>query len=283
MKNLLGAFYAKSDYSYVNEANTMTNPLGQQQTFPHLYLLGSRFLTHAAFWVLYYCVFSFIWMKPETGYFASFYLEFILMPVRILAVYCMLYWLIPKFLVNRHYTQFFVAYAVLIVVSGHMQYGFSFLFYETLFLNQVSPFSYEFSAVVRNSILVNTTVILLGTAKIFQLYTELLERLERTEATRNDSVIEVKSDRRIYRLKIDNILFVEGLGNYVTFHMQDGDKKVVYDSLKQTQTRLPANFVRVHRSYLINKEQMTSYNTDEVHIGGHDLPKSKDFDDQLLA
>ena len=147
-------------------------------TFPSGYIAGSRFLTHSLFWVGYYILFSIIWMKPDIGYFASFFLEFILMPVRILSAYCMMYVLIPGYLVKQRYKLFFGHYFLLILLAGALQTVFGYFFYEKLVLNSQASSLFSVSGLIRNCILVNTTVLLLGTAKVFQLYIQLQNDIE---------------------------------------------------------------------------------------------------------
>lgn len=251
-------------------------------TYSGFYLFGSRFVTHLAFWLGYYLLFSYIWMRPELGYFASFYLEFILMPVRIMAAYAMLYFLIPHFLVERRYQSFFIGYALLIAVSGLLQMLFGYFFYEKLLLATEQGFALTLSGWVRNCILINTTVLLLGTVKIFMLYIGLLEK-QANSTTQSPEFILVKSDRRTCKIQLADILYIEGLGNYVTYHLRDGEKKVVYSSLKDTQSQLPEQFLRLHRSYLINKNAIESFNNEEVLIAGHALPRGKEIQDTDLV
>lgn len=268
--------------------------------FSRLYLFGSRFLSHLVFWVAYYILFSLIWHKPEYGLFASFYLEFILMPVRIMAVYCMLYFLIPNYLEKRLYRAFVIGYVVLILGAGLLQMLFGAFFYEKLLVGSHESFQLSISGWVRNSILVNTTVLLLGCIKVFMLYVALKERTEHAihsnehdpheveqrqvhNNTETNDFIVVKSQRRNHRLNIKDILYVEGLGNYVTYHLSDGDKKVVYGSLKEAHQQLPDDFIRLHRSYLVNKNAIESFNNEEVFIANKTIPRSKDISDEQLV
>ena len=253
-------------------------------SYPRLYLFDSRFLTHALFWSGYYILFSLIWMKQDAGYFASFYLEFILMPVRILAAYTMLYMLIPNYLVKRRYRTFFVGYGILILTAGLVQMLFSYFFFSKLMPELNWPFELTIPSWTRNIILINTTVLLLGTAKVFQLYIQLREQIERTEVKQEEpDYIEVKADRRVHRLRISDILYLEGMGNYVTYHLLNGQKKMVYVSLKEALNSLPASFLRIHRSYVVNTSQIESYNSEQIFVEGHALPRGKDVSDQSLT
>lgn len=258
-------------------------------SFSGYYLLGSRFLTHAVFWFTYYLLFSVIWHKPENGLFASFFLEFILMPVRIMAAYCMLYVLIPSFLQQRKYQSFFLGYIALILGAGFLQMLFGFFFYENLVINSSDNFALSLGGWVRNVILINTTVLLLGACKVFLLFIALQERQatqervpQNNETGHNNEFITVKSERRSHRLNISDILYLEGMGNYVTYHLQGSDKKVVYSSLKEAQKQLPENFIRLHRSYLINKNVIESFDNEQVFISGKAIPRGKDIEDAQL-
>lgn len=144
-------------------------------------------------------------------------------------------------------------------------------------------------------VLNNTTVLLLGACKVFILYIGLLEKttLREQQAQLNrvyeaqdipdSEFITVKSERRTHRLNVQDILYVEGMGNYVTYHMKEGDKEVVYSSLKEAQSTLPEYFIRLHRSYLINKKAIDSFNNDEVFIAQATIPRGKDIQDAELV
>jgi len=248
-------------------------------------LLRARLLRHACFWLAYYVLFSLVWASPERSYYVSFYLEFVLMPLRILASYCMMYLLIPAFLSNRKPFTFIGSYLVLIMVAGGLQMLIGHFFYDQLL-------GVPFSAAlwVRNIVLINSTVILLGAAKVIQLHFQLLDSLalaqkpdieERSRA--DDQFIEVKSNRKIHRLRVVDILYAEGMGNYITYVMADESRTVVYSSLKAAQEGLPSSFVRLHRSYLVNRRHISAYDKESVSIGNKTVPRAKGISDEMLS
>ncbi|MEX0313870.1 MAG: hypothetical protein AB3N18_06815, partial [Allomuricauda sp.] len=134
----------------------------------NFYLFGSRIATHCIFWVLYYILFGLIWVSEE-GYLASFYLEFVLLPIRILAVYITLYYLLPQFLLQRKYKEFFLGYGLTLLLGGVLQRVFIHLFYEELLLNDSSAGLFSIMMLVRVIVLINTTVLFVLGAKLFQL------------------------------------------------------------------------------------------------------------------
>lgn len=251
--------------------------------------LPARLWIHAGFWLAYYLLFSVIWASPERGYFASFYLEFVLMPLRILASYCMMYVLIPGFFRDRRLGIFAGSYLLLILIAGGVQLLITHFFYDRLLpeLGEQSPIS--IGAWMRSVVLINTTVIFLGAAKVIQLHFELVDSLsqdQNSDSTENslddDATIEVRSNRRMHRLRTGDILFVEAMGNYIRYAMIDGSRITVYSSLKASEEHLPDSFVRLHRSYLANRQHISAYDNDSVTVGSEHLPRAKDVLDEAL-
>jgi len=259
----------------------------QSSSWNHLFQY--RMFNHACFWLAYYVLFSLIWASPSRGYYVSFYLEFVFMPLRILASYCMMYVLIPTLLSNRKLFAFIASYLILIAVAGGLQLLIGHFFYDQLLAERSEGFSFSAASWMRNIILINSTVIVLGAAKVIQLHFQLLDSLVPTkkrdlsETNRGgDQFIEVKSNRRTHRLRVSEILYIEGMGNYITYVNADGSRIVVYSSLKAAQERLPDSFIRLHRSYLINRVHVSAYNKDTVTIGSQAIPRGKDITDDML-
>ena len=252
------------------------------------YLFGSRPLTHVVFWLVYYLTFSFIWLKPETGLFASFYLEFILLPLRMMAVYSMIYWLLPNFLLQRKFKKFFLSYAALLLASGCLLRVFDHYFYQQLLLKQDGQL-WQVSSLVRSIVLVNTTIILVAMVKILQLYfakqDKLLSLQNRpfdSDKKVTDHLLTLKANRRTHYVKSSQVLYLESMGNYVSYFLSTNEKIVVYSSLKASLSSLPENFIRLQRSYVINVQHIQSYNHENVVINGMTLPRGPDIDDKVL-
>lgn len=244
------------------------------------YLFNSRLLTHLTFWVLYYVSFSLIWAKSG-DFFTSFYLEFVLLPMRMMAVYVTLYVLIPKYLRLERYFSFGASLLLLLSCSALMQRVFIYYFYENFILNQPNEL-FDISQLVRSMILINSTVLFVSTTKIIQLWQE--ERKKNTLLSNNAidkaKVIKIRSDKRYFRILSDDILFIEGLGNYVIYHTAD-QKLISYISLKVALEQLPENFVRIHKSYVVNKSQIKSYDPESVEINKVFIPVGKSFKGDL--
>jgi DNA-binding LytR/AlgR family response regulator len=82
----------------------------------------------------------------------------------------------------------------------------------------------------------------------------------------------VKSGNDLHRLELDEILYVEGTGNYVTF--VTNEKKIMsLITLKDVCKRLPAdNFIRVHRSFIIAFNKIDVIKKDHLLIRKSRIP-----------
>src|SRR5690554_5909798 len=88
------------------------------------------------------------------------------------------------------------------------------------------------------------------------------------EKTRENVGIFVKSEYKYLHILYDDVLYIEGLKDYVKIYTQDSLKPILsLMSLKQLEEDLPfGNFVRVHRSYIINVDKISSINKNRIII-----------------
>ncbi len=245
------------------------------------YVFGSRVLTHFVFWLLYYLLFGFIWAK-NGNYLASYFLEFVLLPIRMLGVYFMIYTLIPKYLQKRRIKAFVLSYAGLLIVCGLLQRLFTHFFYEGFFATEPTEI-FDLSLILRSIILVNSTVLFVSAIKIALLWFEEQDRhkawVDSRETAKKDT-LQIKAEKRTFRVDTDDILFIEGLGNYVTFVMKN-EKIVSYISLKEALNGLPGDFKRIHKSFIVNKNHIRSYNYEDVQVGEHFIPIGRSYRSEL--
>ena len=232
------------------------------------YVFNSKILTHVLFWVGYFLLFGFIWAR-EGNYLDAYALEFVLLPVRIMAVYVMIYLVIPRCLEKELYMKFGLSYVLLLLISGLLQ-TFIVFFYRGMGESLVT-----FGALTRNIVLINSTVVVIASFKIFKLWQQQ-RAATKSPQFETSAIIEMKADKRTYRLKTSDILYLESLGNYVTYHLKD-KRLISYTSLSECASRLPANFLRVHKSYIVNRENISSYNSEDIEIGDKRLPIGRAF------
>jgi DNA-binding LytR/AlgR family response regulator len=88
------------------------------------------------------------------------------------------------------------------------------------------------------------------------------------------------------KLKIKDIIYVEALENYVTLNTND-ERYTIHFTMKGIQNQLPPGvFIRIHRSFIVNKSMIQAINENNIDLIVGDtfknLPLGKSFRDSLL-
>lgn len=92
----------------------------------------------------------------------------------------------------------------------------------------------------------------------------------------------VRTDAKIVRISYEKILFVEALADYVIIQTQ-GKKHIVHFTMKGIANRLPGNeFVRTHRSYIVNLDKIEALEDNSLLIGEKYIPIGASYKEALL-
>ena len=92
-----------------------------------------------------------------------------------------------------------------------------------------------------------------------------------------DNKIQLKSGSETFQVKIDDIKFIEGLGNYVNVYLTE-KKIATYISLKNFLEKLPKEgFTRIHKSYIISINHIKSFENYQVKIDDKAIPIGKNY------
>ena len=86
------------------------------------------------------------------------------------------------------------------------------------------------------------------------------------------------------RLATDDINYIEGLKDYVKIHFVDDRPPVLtLASILAVEASLPKNFMRVHRSYIVNLDKITIIERGNIIFGEEALPISDSYKEKLQA
>ena len=95
--------------------------------------------------------------------------------------------------------------------------------------------------------------------------------------------ITVKADYKLYKINYDDLLFIEGQHEYVTFHTPQRRITALF-ALKDLEELLPQDrFVRVHKSYIVSFNHIQDLDKSDVTVSGTKIPVGASYRDELLA
>lgn len=91
----------------------------------------------------------------------------------------------------------------------------------------------------------------------------------------------VKADGKLIKIRLAELLWVQSKGEYVQYRTPGG-KVLVLGSLRELETLLPAEqFLRVHKSWLVNLDKVDALEGNQLYIAGDKVPVGASYKEAL--
>lgn len=117
--------------------------------------------------------------------------------------------------------------------------------------------------------------------RFLQAVNKFLNSNNNTDKTTNNPTIMVKSEKKIYPVKYADIFYLEASGDYLKLY-RENDYLLLHDTLKNFHQQLPQEqFVRVHRSFVINISKIDFIEGNRIAIGKNRIPITESYRDEL--
>ncbi len=110
-----------------------------------------------------------------------------------------------------------------------------------------------------------------------------LEQQATTNIEANNQFLFLKSDYKIRRINFNDILYIEGLKDYVKVFIHDNPKPVLsLTTMKLIESKLPGSkFMRVHRSFIVNLERIDTIERSRIVFGKTYIPVSDQYKEKF--
>ncbi len=93
----------------------------------------------------------------------------------------------------------------------------------------------------------------------------------------------IKAEDKLIKLKKDDILFLESMRDYVKF-VTPARNYITYSTLKNMEEKLiGANFLKVHRSYIVNITKIDDIRGNTIYLLGNQIPIGKGHRDEVAT
>lgn len=97
-----------------------------------------------------------------------------------------------------------------------------------------------------------------------------------------DDFVYIKADRKFFKIWFKDILYIEGLKDYVVIYTKDS-KIMTSMNVKTIAAQLPpAIFARVSKSYIVNVMHITSLDNELIYIQNYEIPLGQGFRDEFI-
>jgi len=234
----------------------------------------------SAFWIIVFIALSLGFGRSYGGYAQSFYFVSFLFPVILGTSVFFNSYLVPKYLLRKKYFRFFQYSLYTLVFSVYFEIlvlTLSLAVFANYRYDQLNPRTTDLvflTMIMYFLVFVNTIILLLqeyfrGQDKNKELETEQ-EKLKR-------GCLIITSERKNVSIPYATLVYIESVGNYVKIHLTSGKLVMTKERISILEEKLPDSFLRIHRSILVNRDLVTSFNRETVSIQDMDLPISRKY------
>ena len=110
-----------------------------------------------------------------------------------------------------------------------------------------------------------------------------LQKQAQGQSPIGENYVLLHADHKIYKVFYDEIEYIEGLKEYVSYYT-NGRRIIVLQSLKSIEQNLPADqFIRIHRSYIVPIKKIKTLDGNQVQIGEKLLPIGRSYKEEVFA
>jgi len=244
---------------------------------------------YASYWAAYLVIFSLIQGLPSGNLFIAFRNELISLPPKIIFVTLAII-LLGELLINKKVWRFVLVYTFVVVVfafllrliDNYIILKYFLTWWKKESLISAPPFLY-------NAIKLQFVATVPSIISILNFQTSLNNRATAASAENGTQISQspnlaflmVKSERKVIKVAIGQISYLEAQGNYVIIF--SGQKVIkTYMSISELEQQLPASvFVRIHRSFIIAIDKVESFAGTHVEINGQKIPIGRSYQVKL--
>jgi len=208
-----------------------------------------------------------------------------LLPVVLGTCYFFNYYLVPRYLFARRYGSFFLYSVYMLIVSLYLEMVvimLSFIFLAKYSYNNMSPVSSDVLvlAVTLYFIVFLFSFILLIRSNFVK--DNAIDKLENERARNEIDSITIRSERQTRTIPLDKLSYIESLGDYVKLHLIDHEQVSTREKISSLEQRLPDYFLRIHRSFIVNKDRIRSFQRESLSLNSTTLPISRSYREKVM-
>ena len=108
-----------------------------------------------------------------------------------------------------------------------------------------------------------------------------LQKQVLSQAGTKSDFIFLKIDRKMHKIDFNKILWIESLSDYLKIETTEGTK-ITRETISGLEAKLPNDFLRIHRSFIVALKRIDRYSTEEVIVNGKSLPISRSYKEDVL-
>ena len=240
---------------------------------------------HILFWLIAGNLLVIGFGSTYGDYIKSFYFVTFLLPVAMATSYFFNYFLVSRYLLKRDYIRFTLYTIYTVIISLFLEMVVIILSFVV-----IANYNYgELDPIMTNIFVLGFAIYLIVLVKAFYLLFKKVKNnefkvqqlMEEKEALKTE-FITVRADRANHQIKLEDILYLASLSDYVKIHTT-AQSITTRETISSFEENLPETFIRIHRSYIVNRDYVSQFNTTSVTVRDTKLPISRRYKSDALA
>ncbi len=233
---------------------------------------------HIIFWLIISTLLVILFGTTSGNFIYAIYFLFFFLPVVILTAWVFNDILISNYLLKSRYGKFLLFSFYTLVISLDIEMILVFLAFLLMSLYDYQNLSAIIDSYKWMPVVMYFIVLLYG-------FTMILSRLikQSRETTQlDDHHITVRSERKNRQISVEVIRYIESMSDYVKIFLNSGEIVITREKISALQLKLPDQFIRIHRSFIVNRIFIDSYNREEIVAGKNHLPLSRTYKKEFI-
>lgn len=231
------------------------------------------------FWFIIWAVLTILFSTSLGSLMISFFFVTFLMPVIISTSLFFNRYLVPWYLLKGQKLKFGLYLFYLLVVSIYLEMLVMILAFVILAdyqvdnLGKIAGDIYMLTLILYLIVLVEGFILSVNNLRESAVRVSQVERELMQEKVKE---LTIRVNRQNMIIRLDEILFIESLSDYVKIHLDDA-KHITKEKISSLEDRLPSSFIRIHRSYIVNRSKVASFNKEQVQLAGKSIPIGRKY------
>jgi signal transduction histidine kinase len=238
-----------------------------------------RIIRHIIYWILILLFLTLFFGQNWENHLLAFYFSSMLLPIVMGTTYFFNMYLVPRYLFTGKYWTLALYSFYMLVAS---------LYLEML----VALFSFVVIANYKLAVMsvVSTSIFVLGITLYLIVFissfirlviqsrkkSQIIALLESERLKNQKTTLTIRVDRKNRQVPLDELLYIESLDDYVKI-VTEKTELTTREKITQLHSGLPDSFLRVHRSFVVNKEKVRSFTHNQVMISDTAIPISRTY------
>jgi hypothetical protein len=225
-------------------------------------------LIHIAYFSIVVLVLTLVFGRSWGNNTAALFFISMLLPIVLGTAYFVNYFLVPRYLLQKKYAKFALYSLYTAIISVYLEMIvliFSFMYIGNFNFHNLGPNASDtilLTVILYLLVFIGVLLLMVRQKKESRL---VMQQLLAEKNKMKNPFLEIMSNRKMARIPYSDIVYIESLSDYIRVNTTK-EQITSKEKISNLASRLPGMFLRIHRSFIINKEKIKNISYDEVTV-----------------